>query len=404
MANMTTPEQSSVYVTEQPTLKDCRNYTWDEFDKLTLSEKNKLFQGGKSVFHTLNAEQFDRPTLDRIYVLTNIIRSISKTKNGATFLANRLRHKRAMLYFAQASTRTYLSFKTSCDILGIKCSDVRDTNTSSEAKGESFSDTIRTFSSYFDFIIMRHGKDSYAEQAAWVLNCSDRPVPVLNGGSGKDQHPTQALLDIYTLRRSFEKSGGVDGKVILFVGDLNRGRTVRSLAKLLALFKGVKIIFSAPPGFGMRGDVTGFLKEHGVEFTESEEFLPHLPLADAIYMTRVQDEHDAGDGTVSKRSYEDFSLKLEHLPLLKENCAIMHPLPRRDELDSRIDNDPRAKYWRQERNGMWTRAALLAITGGVDLQIQDYWCDLSKQASHTGIIHVDETEWKPLQRTMTGFD
>jgi len=374
------------------TLKDCKKYTFEEFYELPLPKANKLLQGEKPfqdgglIFHTLNAEQFDRPTLDRIYTLTNIIRSISKTKNGATFLMNRLRHKRAMLYFAQASTRTYLSFSTACDIMGIRTTDVRDTNTSSEVKGESFSDTIRTFSSYFDFIIMRHKEESHAEQAAWALNCSDRPVPVLNAGSGKDQHPTQALLDIYTLRRSFEKMGGIEGKTVLMVGDLNRGRTARSLAKLLCLFPGVKLIFASPPGFEMRDDVTSYLTSNGVEYTMVDEMLSHLGEADAIYMTRVQDEHDSSDGTKSKRSYDEFSLKEEHLTLLKQHCAILHPLPRRDEVDPKIDDDPRAKYWRQERNGMWTRAALLAITGDVEPQIRAYWHDLSVQACHTGII------------------
>jgi len=385
-----------------PSLKDCREYDWQQFAALDLAQKNRLFQGEHVVFHTLNAEQFDRVTLDRIYELTNIIRSISKTKNGATYLANRLRHQRAMLYFAQASTRTYLSFKTACDIMGIRCTDVRDTSTSSEVKGESFSDTIRTFSSYFDFIVMRHKEEMYAEQAAFTVNCSDRPVPVLNAGSGKDQHPTQALLDIYTLRRSFERSpGGLMGKVIVCCGDLKRGRTVRSLSKLLALYPGVKLVFCAPEGFGMRNDVLDYLKAYNVDYRCSTDFKAEIPKADAIYMTRIQDEHDSGDGTTSKRSYEDFSLKLEHMDLLKEHCAILHPLPRRDELDARIDNDNRAKYWRQERNGMWTRAALLAITGGVEGQILEYWQDLSRQASHTGIIHTDK-EWKPLTRTMTG--
>jgi len=111
--------------------------------------------------------------------------------------------------------------------MGIRCTDVRDTSTSSEVKGESFSDTIRTFSSYFDFIIMRHKEETHAEEAAYVVNSSDRPIPILNAGSGKDQHPTQALLDIYTLRRSFEKTGGMEGKTVLMAGDLNRGRTVR---------------------------------------------------------------------------------------------------------------------------------------------------------------------------------
>lgn len=253
---------------------------------------------------------------------------------------------------------------------------------------------------------MRHGEEKNAEHAAWVVNTSDRPVPILNAGSGKDQHPTQALLDIYTLRRSFDNAGGMKGKTILMAGDLNRGRTVRSLAKLLCLFDGIKIIFSAPPGFGMRDDALEYLNQRGVNYVTTEEFLPHLPEADAIYMTRIQDEHDKNDGTTSKRSYADFSLKEEHLSLLKPFCAILHPLPRRGELDPKIDNDPRAKYWRQERNGMWTRAALIAMTCGVEPQIQNYWRDLSLQASHTGIIQLpptgnDEKIWLPLQRSMT---
>ena len=213
--------------------------------------------------------------------------------------------------------------------------------------------------------VMRHFQETHAEEAAYVVNCSGRPIPILNAGSGKDQHPTQALLDMYTLRRSFEKTGGMEGKVILMAGDLNRGRTVRSLAKLLCLFPGIKLIFSAPPGFGMRDDVIQYLKRYKMNFVVSEEFVTHLPEADAVYMTRIQDEHDSKDGTTSKKSYDEFSLKYEHLEFLKPECAIMHPLPRRDELDPKIDNDPRAKYWRQERNGMWTRAALLAMTGGV---------------------------------------
>ena len=389
--------------------KECRNFTWEEFAALPLGQRNLLHcREETDIYHTLNAEQFDRPALDRIYTLTNIIRSISKTKNGATYLANRLRHQRAMLYFAQASTRTYLSFKTACDILGIRCTDVRDTSTSSEVKGESFGDTIRTFSSYFDVIVMRHSGEQMAEHAAYVLNCSDRPVPVLNAGSGKDQHPTQALLDIYTLRRSFETEGGINGKTILFAGDLARGRTVRSLSKLLALFDNVHIIFSAPSGFEMKSDVLQFLDAKGVHYIQTQDFLSQLPIADAIYMTRVQDEHDSGENRTSQRSYADFSLRYEHLALLKPKCAILHPLPRRDELDAKIDNDPRAKYWRQERNGMWTRAALLAITMGAELQIQEYWRDLSRQASHTAIIDKellrsedDDKLWKPIERYLS---
>ena len=357
-------------------------YSWEEFKKLSLNEKVPLFNHESTPYHCLIAQQFTRGFLDHLYHITNVIRAISKSKNGSLFLQNLLPNCRAMLYFMQPSTRTYLSFKTACQILGIQTSDVRDSSISSEVKGETAEDTIRTFSSYFDFIIMRHPEEGMAEKSAWVLEHSERPVPVLNAGSGKDQHPTQALLDIYTLRRSFENYDGLAGKTILLAGDLLRGRTVRSLAQLLALFEGVKIIFSSPEKFRMRSDILEILKKSNVDFIESNEFKEHLPKADAIYMTRVQDEHDT-DAFKSERSFPDFSLTVDDLKNLKESCAIMHPLPRRDEIDPGIDNDPRAKYWRQERNGMWTRAALMLTIAGKCNEVVEYWSDISKQVNHT---------------------
>ena len=365
------------------TMEEFSKLSWDQFNQLPNSDKAVFFNGTETIYDCLISQQFDRKFLDEIYHLTNIIRSISKIKKGAGFLKNRLPHKRAMLYFMQPSTRTYLSCKTACQILGMDTSDVRDSRISSEVKGESVEDTIRTFSSYSDVIIMRHPEEGMAERSAFVLNTSERPVPVVNAGSGKDQHPTQALLDVYTLRRSFEKHGGLDGKTILFAGDLLRGRTVRSLSQLLGHFPGVNIIFSSPEKFRMKKDVLDILDQRGVQYIESDQFHVHLPKADAIYMTRVQDEHDSKDGTKSEKSFPEFSLLKADLEQLKEHCAIMHPLPRRDELDPEIDNDPRAKYWRQERNGMWSRAALLAMIMRVDKEILTYWDELCLQANHT---------------------
>lgn len=355
---------------------------WDQFHDLSNEEKVPFFSKDGRLYDCLIAQQFDRQFLDYIYHLTNIIRSISKSKEGSLFLRSLFPHKRAMLYFMQPSTRTYLSFKTACEILGIQTSDVRDSSISSEVKGETAEDTLRTFSSYFDAIIMRHPEEGMAEKAAWVLNNSERPVPVFNAGSGKDQHPTQALLDIYTLRRSL--NGGLEGKTILLAGDLLRGRTVRSLAQLIAHFPNTKVILSSPEKFRMKEDVLNILREKNVDFEETNEFHSRLSEADAIYMTRVQDEHD-NDGFKSESAYDDFSLNFEDLKDLKENCAILHPLPRRSELDPAIDSDPRAKYWRQERNGMWTRATLLAIILQGDKEILDYWRRLSRQVNHTAI-------------------
>ena len=362
--------------------QDYIQYSWENFINLPLAEKVPLFNKNGTPYHCLLAQQFDREFLDHIYNLTNIIRAISKSQTGSLFLQSSLPNYRAMLYFMQPSTRTYLSFRTACQILGIQTSDVRDSSISSEVKGETAEDTLRTFSSYFDMIIMRHPEEGMAEKAAWVLEHSERPVPVINAGSGKDQHPTQALLDIYTLRRSFENLGGLNNKTIILAGDLLRGRTVRSLAQMLTHFKDNKIIFASPEKFRMKSDILSCLKEAGLEYSETTEFKKHLPEADAIYMTRIQDEHDT-DSFKSEKSLPNFSLTEKDLPLLKKHTAIMHPLPRRLEIAPEIDNDPRAKYWRQERNGMWTRAALMLIIGRKDNDILDYWHEISQQVNHT---------------------
>jgi len=322
------------------------------------------------VFHCLKIEQFDRKFLDDICELATAIRLLSKSKKGADQLASLLSHKRAMLYFVQPSTRTFLSFQSACQILGMKTADVRDTNTSSEVKGESEADTVRTFSSYYDVIIMRHHQADFAQYIAGVLNNTNRPVPVINGGSGKDQHPTQALLDVYTLMRSFEERGGVDGKKIAFVGDLLRGRTVRSLACLLTRYQGVKQYFVAPQELQIGDDILAYLDQHGVSYTLTEDFNSVLSEADAIYMTRLQDEWDVKDGGDKKSiAVQDYSLTKDNINLLQSHAIIMHPLPRRQEISSEIDNDPRATYWRQMRNGMFIRAALLAmifdVTGSI---------------------------------------
>ena len=170
--------------------------------------------------------------------------------------------RRAMLYFTQPSTRTFLSFNNACHILGMRTSEIRDPSTSSEVKGESFEDSIRTFSSYVDVIVMRTKESGRAAQAARLMNGIPRPVPVINAGSGSDQHPTQALLDIYTLQRSFEDMGGIDGKVIGMMGDLKRGRTVRSLCYLMKNYKSVRLVFIAPEQFAMEPDVKAYLDQH----------------------------------------------------------------------------------------------------------------------------------------------
>lgn len=319
----------------------------------------------KEIFHCLRSDQFDRNFLDKIYAVTNKLRTVSRSKRGADYLRTLLSHKRAMLYFTQPSTRTFLSFLNACQILGMGISEIRDTNTSSEMKGETVDDAIRTFSSYVDLIIMRSPNAGLADRIADLLDHTPRRVPIINGGSGKDEHPTQALLDIYTLRKSFSKKGeDFDGKKIAMVGDVKRGRTVRSLARAMRHFKDVEIFFVSPKSLEIEDDLREDLKRSGVRFQETSNFEDVIPEVDAIYMTRIQDEHDKA-GESKSVDYSSFYLKHEHLKIMKSDAIIMHPLPRRLEIDVKIDADPRAKYWRQERNGMWTRVALIAKIFGI---------------------------------------
>lgn len=346
--------------------------SWEEFSALPLKAKRPYLEGKNGMpYHTLFAQQFDRELLERLCNLANRIRFINKSKEGALYLKNLLTHKRAMLYFSQPSSRTFLSHLNACQLLGLTTSSVRDAATSSEAKGESKTDTVRTFSSYVDMIIMRCPEKGLAEQMAWELSNSDRPIPILNAGSGKDQHPTQALLDIYTLIRSFETKGGLDGRTVVFCGDLLRGRTVRSLSYLLTNFNDVKQIFVAPKELQVPEDVIEILKEKGVSYEISDDLKSATKVADAVYMTRIQDEWDESKGESAKIDTSRFKFGAEELALLKPDGCILHPLPRRDEIATCCDHDPRAMYWRQMRNGMWIRAALIASVFGLEDEIMN---------------------------------
>ena len=346
--------------------------SWNDFEALPLEAKKPYLENpglSDTPYHTLFAQQFDRHLLERLAALSNRIRFMAKSKEGSLYLKSLLPHKRAMLYFSQPSSRTFLSHLNACQILGLTTSSVRDSATSSEAKGESKTDTIRTFSSYVDMIIMRTPEKGLAEQMAWELSNSDRPIPIINAGSGKDQHPTQALLDIYTLLRSFETKGGLRNRTVTFCGDLLRGRTVRSLSYLLTNFENIRQVFVAPPQLQVPEDVLEILRAKGVEFAVSQNLREAVTLSDAVYMTRIQDEWDQSKGESAKIDTSHFKFGAEELKLLPRDGIIMHPLPRRDEIAVCCDHDPRAMYWRQMRNGMWIRSALIAMTFGFERQI-----------------------------------
>ncbi|MBU0717817.1 MAG: aspartate carbamoyltransferase [Planctomycetes bacterium] len=334
-------------------------------------------------FHVVLAQQFDRPAIEQLCQLSDMIRSIGRSRPGTQFLRTLLSHRRAMLYFIQPSTRTFLSFTAACQIVGMPHNEVRDRSTSSEVKGESEDDTIRVLSQYFDLIIMRHPAEGFAEHVAAMLNDMPRTIPVVNGGSGKDQHPTQALLDIYTLFRSFATPESMrlerrysrnlfSDKTIAFVGDLKRGRTVRSLTYLLCRYPGVRLIFISPPELQIGDDILEYLRRQDVDCEIGSDLRQYIGDLDAVYMTRLQDEHDV-NGESKSIDYNRYSLTNEMAKYFKPHLAIMHPLPRRREVDPQLDKLPQAKYWDQVRNGMWMRAALIASIFNVDLAIRDHY-------------------------------
>ena len=347
--------------------------------------------------HLVFGAQLKPVLLDKLGRMANMIRRMARTPESNLELRQLLAHKRAMLYFTQPSTRTFLSFMAACQILGITCNEVRDSKTSSEAKRESRMDSIRMFSSYFDVIIMRSPIADFAECCSYLMNRLEaqemRSVPTINAGSGQDEHPTQALLDMYTIQRTFdfdmgERKGdmrfrqlrkrypdinpGPEKKTYLFCGDIGRGRTVRSLATVLAQYAGQRMFFVSPDHAILKLDaeLKKTLVAAGVEVHEFHSLDDKLDgshileEADCVYMTRIQREHNAPETTseINKIDLSKFQLNFDRLAQMKEYAPIMHPFPRDsvvNEIPVEIDVDPRVMYFRQARNGMWARAALL---------------------------------------------
>jgi len=221
---------------------------------------------------------------------------------------------------------------------------------SSAAKGETLEDTIQIVGGYADVIVLRHNEEGAAKRAAAVAS-----VPIINAGDGPGQHPTQALLDLYTVRNEL---GRIDGVRVAMVGDLANGRTVRSLTYLLGKFKDIKVWFVAPPQVAMREDLKAHLDEHHVPWIETEDLNAVLPEADVVYMTRIQKERftDPEAYNAVKGAYR---IDKDAMGLMRKYAILMHPLPRVDEISTDVDADPRSAYFRQARNGLHVRMALL---------------------------------------------
>ena len=253
--------------------------------------------------------------------------------------------------FYEPSTRTRFSFESAMLRLGGQVMTAENAlKASSVSKGESLEDTIRIISGYADAIVLRHPEVGAADRAAAVAD-----VPIVNAGDGVGQHPTQALLDLYTIRKEL---GRLENLRVGLVGDLRHGRTVRSLALLLALYPGTDLTLVSPASLAMREDVLTELKARGVRYRQVEELDEVVGELDVLYQTRIQAER-FGSPSDYERYRGVYIVDPALMRRLPEDAILMHPLPRVGEIDPSVDADPRAAYFRQARNGVPVRMATL---------------------------------------------
>jgi aspartate carbamoyltransferase catalytic subunit len=273
---------------------------------------------------------------------------------GREMLRDLHRHKTLITLFYEPSTRTRLSFEMAATLLGMH---VRATENASEFssafKGESVEDTIQTISGFrADVIVIRHKENGIVERVADYSK-----VPLINGGDGAGQHPTQAATDIFTI---YDEKGRIDGLTVVLGGDLKYGRTVRSLAYLLSKFDGVRIIFVSHEQFRIGDDIKDHLRERNVEFEETDSVETALRAADVVYWTRTQKERmgtellERSDQIISQ-----FTIGRDQMEWMKADAVLMHPLPRIGEITTEVNKDSRAAYFRQAWNGVPVRMTLL---------------------------------------------
>jgi aspartate carbamoyltransferase catalytic subunit len=321
--------------------------------KLTLTNGSDIVVKMK-LHHVIESQQFDLAALSYLFAAAENMEGLVATGGVSTY------HKRIMAtLFYEPSTRTRFSFETAMLRLGGHVISTENAaEFSSVSKGETLEDTIRILNGYADVIVIRHFEVGAARRAAAVSD-----APVINAGDGVGQHPTQALLDLYTIRKEL---GRIEGIKVAMVGDLAQGRTVRSLAYLLSKYAGVRLHFVAPPPLRMKEDILEHLRERGVEFCEESSLEKVLPQVDVVYQTRIQKER-FGDRVAD---YEEcrgiYVINRDSLGLMKPGAIIMHPLPRLDEISPEVDADPRAAYFRQAQNGLYVRMALLTMVLGAN--------------------------------------
>lgn len=320
----------------------------------SLNELTRTNEGGMVMSlegkDIISAGQFSREQVEAIIDLAADFEERVRNRETPPLLKGYLL---ASLFF-EPSTRTRLSFEAAMARLGGQIISMADAKTSSAAKGETLRDSIAVISGYADVLVVRHPQKGAAQEAADAAE-----VPVINAGDGTGEHPTQALLDVYTIRK---ERGQVSGLTCCLLGDLKHGRTVHSLARLLALYGG-RLLLVAPPELAMPADLVAEVRSRGLEVEEIADLREAVRQADVLYVTRVQKERFA-DPTEYERLRGSYVVDEQVVKAAKPGLTIMHPLPRVDEISPAVDAYPGAAYFRQAHNGVFVRMALLAMVLG----------------------------------------
>ena len=301
-------------------------------------------QSSVKLQHVVESQQFTVPLLMELFERTRAMERVAQ-RGGTLDYQDRIM---ATLFY-EPSTRTRFSFEAAMHRLGGKVLSTEHARAfSSEFESEQVEDSIRIIGSYSDVIVIRHHEEGGAKRAAQVS-----PVPVINAGDGNGgQHPTQALLDLYTIYRDRP----IDGVSVAFIGELDKGRTARSLAYLLAKFDRVKIYFVSPPELQIGHDILQYLDRHNVAYELESNIQKVIGNVDVVYQTRIRP-----DRLKDQQAIRSFTIDSNLLPLMKSDAMILHPLPRTVELDKTVDSDPRAFYFKQAVNGLYVRMALLTM-------------------------------------------
>ncbi|MBW2657995.1 MAG: aspartate carbamoyltransferase [Deltaproteobacteria bacterium] len=301
--------------------------------------------------HVYESQQFDSELLDIIFTVADEMKNdlLLKKRRYSQVLKDKIM---ASLFY-EPSTRTRFSFESAMARLGGSILTTENAKEfSSASKGETLYDSTRVMCGYADLIVMRHNKPGSAKMAAEASS-----VPVINAGDGSGQHPTQALLDLYTIKDSFST---INGLSIAMVGDLKYGRTVRSLSYLLTKYSNITIYFVSPSVCRMDDDIKNYLTENDIKWKDEDSLEKVLPLVDCIYMTRIQRERFPNPEDYESAAGK-YIIDVKQAGMMKEKSIIMHPLPRVDEISREVDKDPRARYFQQAGNGLYIRMALLYL-------------------------------------------